>query len=99
MRLIIIALLAGLMFGCAAQPEYGKPNKYLVIKLVIDDDLSWMGLDKPGKKVTGYADCKNGICTLYLPSDRSSLSDCIWLHEFRDHAVYNMKHDKDYIAC
>ena len=94
-----ILLLLFTLTGCAAA-EF-KPaefNDYLIIHVVIDNDLSWLGLDTEHTKVRGYADCKKGICTLYMP-DKGSELDCVWLHEFRDHAVYGIKHDENYIAC
>ena len=98
-----ILLLLLILTGCAAfEPPEFKPtefNDYLIIHIVIDNDLSWLGLDTEHTKVRGAAKCKKGICTLYLPDDDNAVNDCVWLHEFKDHAVYGVKHSEDYIAC
>jgi len=98
MKTILLTFLVMFLVGCANQFSPTEDRELVVLKFVITEDLSWLGLDTPARKIVGYHHCTGTLCTVWLPPHDSSYADCIWAHELK-HIKYGLYHKVGEFRC
>lgn len=89
MRLLILLLLT----GCTTYHPT-ENRDIVVVKMIVSDDLSWLGLDTKERMVAGYHRCDGNVCTIWIPSGINTFSMCVMGHEMM-HLKYGLYHDED----